>query len=140
MSRFEDWLIAHDQSEELRERFWNVVLVSALSETLDRVDVGYARKVFVDTFLSNRTGWRMQVPTAPLDTLFNETVKEWLEARGVDVRTSADVRQLEQVNGRVKSVLLRRRGRVWRAKRLLWLCLIRASASCWLRRRIPHRN
>lgn len=104
---FEDWLVGHDQSEALRERFWNVVLVSALSETLDRVDAGYARKVFVDTFLSNRTGWRMQVPTAPLDTLFNETVKEWLAARGVDVRTSTEVRQLEQVDGRLKSVLLR---------------------------------
>ncbi|REJ71054.1 MAG: FAD-dependent oxidoreductase [Planctomycetota bacterium] len=109
---FEDWLIAHNQSAELREYFWNVVLVSALSETLDRVDVSYARKVFVDTFFANRSGWRMQVPTAPLDELFNGAVRSWLEDRGVDVQTSAPVEHLEFIDGRVDSVVIRNGERV----------------------------
>src|SRR5579872_4260347 len=54
---FLDWLGRHGQSKTVIERFWHVVLVSALSETLDRIDVSHARKVFVDAFLANREGW-----------------------------------------------------------------------------------
>ena len=37
------------------ERFWKVVLVSALADSLDRVSVAAARKVFVDGFLAIAT-------------------------------------------------------------------------------------
>ena len=53
---FLHWLQHHGQSPALIERFWHVVLVSALSETLDRIDIAHARKVFVDAFLANRRG------------------------------------------------------------------------------------
>ena len=104
---FEEWLIAHGQPPELREKFWHVVLVSALSETLDRIDVGHARKVFVDTFLANRAGWRVQIPRAPLDDLYGRPVEVWLRARGVDVRTSAAVREIELAEDRAVGVATR---------------------------------
>ncbi|MFG0333877.1 MAG: FAD-dependent oxidoreductase, partial [Maioricimonas sp. JB049] len=67
---FADWLREHGQTQRLQERFWSVVLVSALSETLDRIDVAYARKVFVDGFMTHRDGWTVQIPQAPLDELY----------------------------------------------------------------------
>ena len=38
------------------------VLVSALNERLDQMDVGHARKVFLDGFFRNRTGFQIELP------------------------------------------------------------------------------
>lgn len=104
---FEQWLIEHGQTPSLREKFWHVVLVSALSETLDRIDVGHARKVFIDTFLRNRQGWRVQIPRVPLDELYGRPVEAWLQSLGVDVRTGTPVRELELDGDHVTAVVLK---------------------------------
>ena len=91
---FDQWLSQHSRSADLRERFWDVILVSALSETADRMAVPHARKVFVDGFLANRDGWRVQIPTVPLDELYGRRLTEWLTQQGVTVRTLAGVSQL----------------------------------------------
>ena len=90
---FLDWLRRHGQSQTVIERFWQVVLVSALSETLDRIDVCHARKVFVDAFLANRHGWEVCLPSVPLDELYGEALAGWFEARGVTARLQAGVRR-----------------------------------------------
>ncbi|QDU35904.1 15-cis-phytoene desaturase [Maioricimonas rarisocia] len=104
---FADWLRAHGQTERLMERFWSVVLVSALSETLDRIDVAYARKVFVDGFMTHRDGWTVQIPQAPLDELYGSRVTHWLQARGGAVRLQSGAAELTAENGHVRSVRLR---------------------------------
>lgn len=104
---FADWLRRHGQTPELCERFWGVVLVSALSESLDRIDVRYARQVFVDGFLANREGWRVLIPTVPLDELYGARVTDWLTQRGAVVRTSAAVRELAVQDDSVRAAVLR---------------------------------
>ena len=42
------WLREQGQSPRMIERFWSVVLVSALGESTDRVALSMARKVFLD--------------------------------------------------------------------------------------------
>ncbi|MEX0703125.1 MAG: hydroxysqualene dehydroxylase HpnE [Planctomycetales bacterium] len=96
--RFDRWLIEHDQPPEAVERFWEVVLVSALSESLDRIDAASARKVFVDAFIANRRGWEVRVPTVPLDELYGATLTERLRFRGVGIRMNAGVERVI-VNG-----------------------------------------
>ena len=91
---FLDWLRRHGQSQTVIERFWHVVLVSALSETVDRTDIGHAQKVFVDAFLSNRRGWEVWLPTVPLDELYGEALARWFEARGVEAQLQAGVRRV----------------------------------------------
>lgn len=88
------WLRRNRQPPRVIERFWEVVLISALSESLDRIDVRYARKVFVDSFLRNRDGWRMQVPTVPLEQVFGQPVIDWLYSRGSEVQLNARVIRL----------------------------------------------
>lgn len=51
---FLDWLRAHGQTQRAIDRFWNVVLVSALNEDLDRVSTHYAALVFRESFLKKR--------------------------------------------------------------------------------------
>lgn len=104
---FRAWLDQHGQTPRLQELFWHVVLVSALSESLDRIDTEHARKVFVDTFLANRAGWRVQIPTVPLDELYGDRVRRWLEQRGSRVRTGTTVRRLSLQGTAIGDVELR---------------------------------
>ena len=92
---FSEWLARHGQTHAAIDRFWHVVLVSALSETLDRIDVEHARKVFVDTFLAHRDGWYVEIPTVPLEDLYGGRLTEWLMSRGTTIRLQASVDQIE---------------------------------------------
>jgi squalene-associated FAD-dependent desaturase len=104
---FEQWLDKHAQTSDLRERFWDVILVSALSESAGRISVPHARKVFVDGFLAHRDGWRVQIPTVPLDELYGRRLTDWLSQRGVSVTTGAGVVGLDEQDGLVTGVRLR---------------------------------
>ncbi|GDY07138.1 MAG: FAD-dependent oxidoreductase [Planctomycetota bacterium] len=104
---FADWLAEQRQPTNVIERFWWVVLVSALSESLDRVSVAAAQKVFVDGFLANRHGWEVWLPTVPLDELYSGQLTQWLTSHGVEVRLKSGVERLVLENDRVTAVELR---------------------------------
>lgn len=91
----ESWLRAHGQSQEALEHFWSVVLVSALSESIDRVSVAAARKVFVDGFLASRTAYEVFVPRAPLGEIYDRRLAGWLASRGVRVYLGTPVQTVE---------------------------------------------
>jgi squalene-associated FAD-dependent desaturase len=100
------WLRAQRQSEQAIAEFWSVVLVSALSETIDRASLSAARKVFLDGFLASSAAHELLVPAAPLSELFDRRVGAWLEARGVEVHRRARVRQIEGDLRGAQSLLL----------------------------------
>jgi zeta-carotene desaturase len=66
-----DWLRRRGQTQGAIDRFWRVVLVSALDEELDKTDARYGVDVFWKAFLSNRTGYRMGIPVVPLADLYD---------------------------------------------------------------------
>ncbi|MFO0826433.1 MAG: hydroxysqualene dehydroxylase HpnE [Gemmataceae bacterium] len=104
-----EWLLAHRQTRRTIDRFWGVVLVSALNETVDRLGLKYARKVFVDGFLRHRDGFVVHVPTVPLGRLYGEELRAWFSRHGVEVRENAGVKQLRiaDCGSRIESTLLR---------------------------------
>ncbi|HUR53148.1 MAG TPA: hydroxysqualene dehydroxylase HpnE [Gemmataceae bacterium] len=89
-----DWLKAHRQNDRTIERFWGVVLVSALNETVDRVGLKYARKVFVDGFMRHRDAFTVEVPTVPLGRFYGDELRAWLTAHSVELRENCAVRRL----------------------------------------------
>ena len=95
-----DWLRRRHQTKGAIERFWRVVLVSALDEELDKTDARYGIDVFWKAFLSNRTGYRMGVPTVPLAELY-DGCKSAIEEKGGEVNLRATARQLRIENGAV---------------------------------------
>jgi len=99
-----DWLHRRHQTKRAIDRFWRVVLVSALSEELDRVDARYGVDVFWKTVLSNRTGYRMGVPTLPLADLYDGCRKS-IEHKGGEVNLRAPVRKLNFSGSALESVL-----------------------------------
>jgi squalene-associated FAD-dependent desaturase len=88
------WLIEHGQTQRTIERFWSVVLVSALGETIDRASLSAARKVFIDGFVANRTAYEVLIPERPLSELFHDEVGRFLKEQGVQVRTGVSVGQI----------------------------------------------
>lgn len=88
------WLREQGQSVRAIEQFWSVVLVSALSETVDRSSLFYARKVFVDGFLSNRKGYLVEVPRVPLDELYGDRLAAGLAGMGVRLRLATPVNEV----------------------------------------------
>ncbi|MCU1287328.1 MAG: Carotene 7,8-desaturase [Acidobacteriales bacterium] len=100
---FLSWLKRHGQTERAIDRFWKVVLVSALNEELDRTSVRYAAQVFRESFMKSAAAGRMGVPTVPLTDLYSAGT-EYITERGGSVRLRASVDYIEIQADRVKVV------------------------------------
>jgi len=98
-----EWLRRRGQTKRAIQRFWRVVLVSALDEELDRTDARFGVDVFWKAFLSNSTGYRMGVPAVPLANLYDGCKSE-IERRGGEVVLRAPVRGLKIENGELAGV------------------------------------
>src|ERR1700687_1384095 len=98
-----DWLQKHRQTERAIRRFWEVILVSALDEELDRIDARYGIDVFWKAFLSTRGGYRVGIPRVPLGNLY-DGCKKALAGQGGEVQLRAGVRGFLVVDGRVEGV------------------------------------
>jgi squalene-associated FAD-dependent desaturase len=98
-----EWLKRRGQTTGAIERFWRVVLVSALDEELDKTDARYAVDVFWKGFLSNRTGYRMGVPVVPLGVLYDGCKAE-IEKRGGEVNLRMPLRGLRFQDRAIESV------------------------------------
>ena len=105
---FGAWLKRHHQSPSSINRYWAPVLISALNEQLDQMDVPHARKVFLDGFMRNRTGYQMEIPLVPLGELYGTRLEEWLTRQGVSLRLSTGVRSIDfDLDGSASGVTLR---------------------------------
>jgi len=88
---FADWLREHRQTQGAIDRFWKVVLVSAIYEDLDRISVHYGAQVFRESFLKSAEAGKMGVPTVPLSDLYSKAIS-YIEQRNgkVYLRTSVE--------------------------------------------------
>ena len=98
------WLREHGQTERAIELFWTPVIVSALSETIDRAAVPPVRKVFVDAFIASRRAYEMQVPRVPLGEFYGERLETWLAEHGVNLRLACPVKQLSGDTAAIRSL------------------------------------
>jgi len=98
-----DWLKSQKQTQRAIERFWRVVLVSALDEELDRTDARFGIDVFWKAFLSNRAGYRMGVPAVPLAELY-DGCRIAVEKKGGEVTLRAPARGVRMENGAIAAV------------------------------------
>ena len=98
-----EWLRRRGQTNGAIDRFWRVVLVSALDEELDRTDARFGVDVFWKAFLSSSTGYRMGVPAVPLSNLYDGCKAE-IERRGGEVVLRSPVRGLKLESGQLAGV------------------------------------
>jgi squalene-associated FAD-dependent desaturase len=100
-----DWLNRMKQTPGAIERFWRVVLVSALDEELSRTDARYGIEVFWKAFLGSREAYRVGIPSVPLAELYDGCL-EAVTKRGGEVQTRCGVREIRVENDRFAGAIL----------------------------------
>ena len=100
--QFLDWLRDHGQTQRAIDRFWRVVLVSALNEDLERVSSRYAAQVFRESFLNSAQACALGLPALPLSDLYG-IAGDHIQRHGgcVQLRAAADVFRPEQDHVRI---------------------------------------
>jgi squalene-associated FAD-dependent desaturase len=104
---FLDWLKAHRQTQRTIDRFWGLVLTSALNEVPERIGLRYARKVFLDGFLGHRRGFEVELPSVPLGRLYGDELQGWLDRHGVGLHFQRGARAVQVTGQEVAGVELR---------------------------------
>lgn len=98
------WLTSIGQPPRVIERFWSLVLTSALGETLDRAALHAGRKVFVEGFASHADAYHVLVPARSFDALYEQHFVPALEQRGATIVRKSAVRELVIEKNRVAGV------------------------------------
>src|SRR6202795_4362943 len=91
-----DWLRQMEQTPGAIERYWRVVLVSALDEELARTDARYGIEVFWKAFLGNSTGYRVGIPTVRFADLY-EGCRAAIVRQGGEVRLRCGISKIHVV-------------------------------------------
>jgi zeta-carotene desaturase len=76
-----DWLRRHKQTEGAMNRFWRLVIASALNADLDSIAVPYATKIIREGFLNSAAAGSMGMSRVPLSELY-AGVDRFLSERG----------------------------------------------------------
>jgi zeta-carotene desaturase len=85
-----DWLRRHKQTEGALNRFWRLVIASALNAEIDSIAVPYAAKVIRELFLNSAEAGSMGMSTVPLTELYS-AVTPFLAERGGRVLLNTNV-------------------------------------------------
>jgi squalene-associated FAD-dependent desaturase len=89
---FQDWLVQHGQTSRAIERFWKPILISALSEDLERIAIPYAAQVVRESMKSPQAR-RMGIPSVPLTHLY-DAASAYIVAQGGSVRLRNSVQRI----------------------------------------------
>lgn len=102
---FLDWLRDHRQPPSAIDRFWAVIITSALNATPAQASAAAAIQVFQDGFLADRDAYTMGTATVPLRRLYDPAVP-LIESRGGSVRFGDSVRHIHSDGSRITAVEL----------------------------------
>ena len=78
------WLRRHGQTRGAIERFWRLVIASALNADLDSIAMPYAAKVIRELFMNSAFAGSMGMSTVPLSELY-AGAEQFVEAQGGSV-------------------------------------------------------
>jgi zeta-carotene desaturase len=84
------WLARHGQTRGAVDRFWRLVIASALNAELDSIAVPYAAKVVRELFMNSAEAGRMGMSTVPLSDLYAAAAR-FLTDRGSELHLSSNV-------------------------------------------------
>ena len=85
-----EWLRRHGQTHGAIERFWKLVIASALNADLDEIALRYAAKVIRELFMNSPEAGSMGMSTVPLSDLYAGAAK-YLEGHGSTVHLNTNV-------------------------------------------------
>jgi zeta-carotene desaturase len=89
-----DWLVRHRQTSGAVERFWRLVIASALNADLDTIAVPYAAKVVRELFMNSPEAGSMGMSTVPLSQIYSGA-EEYLKSKGAQIHLNTNVESAE---------------------------------------------
>lgn len=101
-----DWLVKNGQAPRLCELFWEPLALAALNQSIDQAEAVYFIRVLERVFGPDPSAAALVLPAVPLDEMYAEPAKQWLEQRGHEVRVNAPARIVIE-NQRVSGVRVR---------------------------------
>ncbi len=99
-----EWLREHRQTERAIARFWYPVLVSAVSEELDRMAASHGFQVFWLGMLSRADSYELGIPNVPLRELYRPAV--WERIGPIELHGRSPVEQVLVEDNRVTGALV----------------------------------
>ena len=89
------WLRRHRQTKGALDRFWRLVIASALNAEIDQIAVPYATKVIRELFMNSAFAGAMGMSRVPLSELY-AGVPQFLAARGGELMLNANIESASQ--------------------------------------------
>jgi hydroxysqualene dehydroxylase len=102
----DQWLARHGQPARLRTLFWEPLAVAALNQDVRVAGAAPFVRVLIEMFGPDPRGASLAFPVVPLDRLFADPAKAYIEARGGEVRLHSLARVIVE-GGRVAAVEVR---------------------------------
>jgi len=96
------WLQNNGQAPRLCELFWEPLALAALNQSIDQAEASHFIRVLERVFGPDPSAAALVMPAVPLDELYAEPSRAWLEERGSEVRVNAPARVViegQQVRG-----------------------------------------
>lgn len=87
-----EWLTRLGQAPRLCELFWEPLALAALNQSIDQAAASYFVGILERMFGPDPSSAALVMPVVPLDELYAEPARAWLEARGHEVRVNAPAR------------------------------------------------
>lgn len=84
-----DWLVRNGQGPRLRHLLWEPLALAALNQRPEHVAARPFARVLAELCGPGRTDAAIGIPARPLDALYAEPARRFVEARGGSVRTRA---------------------------------------------------
>jgi zeta-carotene desaturase len=89
-----EWLKRNGQTPGAINRFWRLVIASALNADVDEIALPYAAKVIRELFLNSAAAGSMGMSTVPLSELYSGA-EQYLRGRGGEVVLNASIEGAE---------------------------------------------
>ena len=86
------WLEQNGQAARLCELFWEPLALAALNQSIDQAEASHFIRVLERVFGPDPSAAALVMPAVPLDELYAEPARQWLEQRGGEVRVNAPAR------------------------------------------------
>lgn len=83
----ENWLIRNGQTARLREMLWEPLAVAALNQPISQAAAPPFARVLAEMFGSDPRAASIVLPTVPLDAMYGEPARRFIEERGGTVLT-----------------------------------------------------
>jgi squalene-associated FAD-dependent desaturase len=90
----EQWLINNGQTARMREMLWEPLALAALNQSVREAAAPPFARVLSDMFSGDARDASLGLPLVPLDQLFAEPARRFVEARGGDFRIGAAAKVL----------------------------------------------